>query len=130
MNDVVEQKVTEQPAPEPQGNVPSKDSDKIQIVYILYLVGLVIGITGIVGVIMAYIYKGDAPEWEQSHYRFQIRTFWIGLLFMVLGAILALVVVGYLIFLFWMVWLIIRCVKGMKYYNNKEAVPEPGTWMF
>ncbi|WP_233243610.1 DUF4870 family protein [Bacterioplanes sanyensis] len=125
MNEVVEHD-----SPEPPGNVPSKDSDKIQIVYILYLLGLVIGITGIVGVMMAYIYKGDAPEWEQTHYRFQIRTFWIGLLFMVVGGILTFVGIGVLLYFAWLIWLIVRCVKGMKYLSNKQAVPEPGTWMF
>src|SRR5258708_39589824 len=49
------------------------------IVYILYLVGLIVPMTPIVGLIMAYVNYGDAPEWVQSHYRFQIRTFWIGL---------------------------------------------------
>lgn len=56
-----------------------------KIVYILYLVGVVFGITGLIGVVMAYIYKSDAPEWLSSHYQFQIRTFWIGLLYLVVG---------------------------------------------
>jgi len=30
---------------------------------------------------MAYIYKGDAPDWLKSHYRYQIRKFWIGILY-------------------------------------------------
>jgi len=100
------------------------------IVYILYLVGLVFGITGIVGVIMAYINRGDAPDWLKSHYQFQIRTFWIGALFMLIGVILAFVLVGYLVLLFWVVWLIVRCVKGMKFLGKKEALPDPTGWMF
>jgi uncharacterized membrane protein len=100
------------------------------IIYILYLVGIVFGITGIVGVVMAYIYKGDAPEWLQSHYQFQIRTFWIGALYMLIGFILVFVFIGYLILLFWVVWLIIRCVKGMKALDQKEAHPDPTGWMF
>src|SRR5579862_5866741 len=51
---------------------PSEGSTA-QIVYILYLVSLVFGVTGIVGVIMAYVNRSDAPEWVQTHYRFQIR---------------------------------------------------------
>ena len=45
------------------------------IVYILYLVGLIAGITTVVGVVIAYVNRADAPEWVQSHYQFQIRTF-------------------------------------------------------
>jgi uncharacterized membrane protein len=101
-----------------------------KLVYILYLAGIVIGVTGIVGVVMAYINRTDAPEWLKSHYDFQIRTFWIGLLYMIVGAILSLVVVGALILLFWVVWLIVRCVKGIKYLDNEEAHPNPEGWMF
>ena len=75
-------------------------SGTAQIVYILYLVGLVFGVTGIVGVVMAYINKSEAPEWLQAHYQFQIRTFWIGALYMLIGIITAVVFIGYLILIF------------------------------
>lgn len=101
-----------------------------KIVYILYLVGIIFGITGIVGVVMAYINKGDAPDWLKTHYQFQIRTFWIGALYMILGILLSLVIIGYFVLLFWIVWLIIRCVKGMKSLELKEAHPNPTGWMF
>jgi uncharacterized membrane protein len=104
--------------------------DTAKIVYILYLVGLVFGLTGIVGVVMAYINRDDAPEWLKSHYQFQIRTFWIGGLYMFIGVILAIVLIGYLVLLFWMIWLIVRCVKGMKSLDQKEAHPNPTGWMF
>ena len=65
------------------GNSPTTKG-AAKIVYILYLVSLLFGITGIIGVVMAYINKDDAPEWLQTHYQFQIRTFWIGALFIFL----------------------------------------------
>jgi len=101
-----------------------------KIVYILYLVGVVFGVTGIVGVVMAYINRGDAPEWLQSHYQFQIRTFWIGALYIFVGFLLSLIVIGWLILLFWLVWLIVRCVKGMKYLDQQQSYPNPTSWMF
>ena len=100
------------------------------LIYILYLVGIVIGITGLVGVIMAYVNRGDGPDWLDSHYQFQIRTFWIGLLYMILGMGLSVILVGYLILLFWLIWLIVRCVKGLKYLDKSEAIPNPTSWMF
>ena len=33
------------------------------LIYILYLVSLIVGVTALVGVIMAYMNKGEAPEW-------------------------------------------------------------------
>ncbi len=101
-----------------------------KIVYILYLAGIIFGITGIIGVIMAYMNKSDAPDWLKSHYQSQIRTFWIGGLYMLIGVLLSIVLIGYLILLFWVVWLIIRCVKGMKSLDQKEAHPNPTGWMF
>lgn len=99
-------------------------------VYVLYLVSLLIGITAVVGVIIAYVNRSSAPEWLQEHYRFQIRTFWIGLLYAFVGALTALILIGWLILLFTLVWFIVRCVKGMMYLNEKRAPADPGSWMF
>jgi uncharacterized membrane protein len=101
-----------------------------KIVYILYMVGILFGITGIVGVVMAYINKADAPEWLKTHYQFQIRTFWIGALYIVLGSILSLVLIGWLVLLFWVVWLIVRSVKGIKALDSEKAIENPTRWLF
>ena len=100
-----------------------------KIVYILYLIGLVFGITWLIGVVMAYINKDDAPEWLKSHYQFQIRTFWIGTLYIFIGIILSFVLIGILVLFFFVIWLIVRCVKGIKYLDQKEAPPNPTGWM-
>lgn len=101
-----------------------------KIVYMLYLVGLVFGITGIIGVVMAYVNHDESPDWLKSHYRFQIRTFWIGLLLMFLGSILSIILIGWFIFLFWIVWLVIRCIKGMKNLELEKPVDDPASWLF
>ena len=106
------------------------NSSTAKLVYILYLVGLVFGITGIIGVVVAYINKNDGPEWLQSHYRFQIRTFWMGFVFLLVGSILSVVLIGWLVLLFWLVWLIIRCVKAMKQLELQQPVEDEKTWMF
>ncbi|NNL06322.1 MAG: hypothetical protein HKO86_01260 [Gammaproteobacteria bacterium] len=101
-----------------------------KLVYILYLVSLLIGITAIVGLIIAYVNRDDAPGWLQSHYQFQIRTFWIGAFYMIVGILLLQFLIGLLILLFFIFWLIVRCARGIKYLDKKEAYPEPGSWMF
>ncbi len=100
-----------------------------KIVYILYLLGLLFGVTWLIGVVMAYINKDDAPEWLKSHYQFQIRTFWIGTLYIFIGIILSFVLIGILVLFFFVIWLIVRCVKGIKYLDQKEAPPNPTGWM-
>ena len=102
----------------------------VKVIYLLYLANILIQFLGIIGVIVAYVNKDDAPEWLQSHYQFQIRTFWIGLLFIIAGGILLTAGVGALILLFWVKWVIIRCAKGIKYLDQKQPHPNPTTWLF
>lgn len=101
-----------------------------KLVYLLYLISLLIGVTAVVGLIVAYVNRDDAPGWLQSHYQFQIRTFWIGGLYMLVGIMLLQFLIGLLILLFFILWLIVRCAKGIKYLDKEEAYPEPGSWMF
>ena len=106
------------------------EADNANLVYILYLVSLLVGITGIVGLIMAYVNRAEAPEWVQTHYTFQIRTFWIGLLYGVIGLISAIIVVGFFWLMFVLVWWIIRCAKGMQAISRGAPYDRPGTWLW
>ncbi|EHQ51771.1 MULTISPECIES: DUF4870 family protein [Ectothiorhodospira] len=108
---------------------PGKDQTLMpKIIYVLYLISPIVGLTGLIGVIVAYVYRGDSSGWLRSHYDFQIRTFWMGLVYMVVGVLLAFVLIGYLVLLFWFVWLIIRCVKGLKALGEGQAVTHPERW--
>ena len=88
------------------------------------------GLTTLVGVIMAYVYRGSAPAWVQTHYQFQIRTFWIVLLGCVIGGGLSLIIIGIPILIAVVIWYIVRCVKGMQYVGRREAYPNPETWLW
>ena len=114
----------------PGSRPPSTDSQafNVKIIYILYLVSIAVGLTSIIGVIMAYIYKDNAPDWLRSHYRYQIRTFWMGFLYAVIAGLLTAVIIGFLLFLGIMVWLVVRCIKGMQCLERGEPVPDPETW--
>ena len=101
-----------------------------KVIYALYAIGVVLGATVIVGVVLAYIARDDAPNWLASHYRFQIRTFWLLLLFSFIGAVLTLVLVGYLVLVATAVWLIVRCVKGWRHLDRREPVDNVETWLF
>ena len=115
-------------------NVPTSnsaaDAKNANIIYILYLVAFVVGITALIGVIMAYVNRQGAPEWVQSHYRYQIRTFWIGLLYGTIGVITSFVVIGFAVLLFLAVWYIVRCVKGMQQLHGSTPVANPATWLW
>jgi uncharacterized membrane protein len=120
--------MTETPiAPAPQARSTASTA---KIVYVLYLVTLVLQVTSIIGVVMAYIYEGEAPDWLRTHYRYQIRTFWIGLLYAVAGALLSVVFIGFALLVFVAVWLVIRCVKGLQALDRDQPVANPTTWLW
>ncbi len=100
------------------------------IVYILYFAAYVVGITALIGVIIAHVQVGTAEPILASHYRFQIRTFWIGVLYLVVGGVLTLVLIGFLILLWWFVWSLVRNIKGVLALNENQPIANPGSWMF
>lgn len=122
---------TEVTQQEPSTQVPKSEISTTvpTIIYVLYLVSFFLGITSIVGLIMAYVNKGDG-NYLDSHYQFQIRTFWIGLLYSFIGVLLLSISIGVIVLLFTAIWLIVRCVKGFKYLGKQEPMPDPTSWMF
>ncbi len=104
--------------------------DMAKIVYVLYLIGLLTGLTIIIGVVMAYIYKDDSPEWLRTHYESQIRIFWMGILYSIIATLLIFVLIGFLLYFVIAVWWIVRCVKGLKYLDQKQAYPDHQSWAF
>jgi uncharacterized membrane protein len=109
------------------GKDPAKSAN---LIYILYLVGLLVPIVPIVGVVLAYLYRKDMTGWLESHNTFQIRTFWIALLFGIVSLVLTVIFIGWLLYVGVVVWLIIRCVKGMQAVGKREPIADPYTWMF
>ena len=110
------------------------DQDKSQsaamLVYILMLAAPLFLVTALIGVIIAYVYRDDAPEWLQSHFQLQIRTFWIAFLFFFTGFILLLILIGKLILLITLIWYLVRIIKGIKTLNRKQPYPNPTNWGF
>jgi uncharacterized membrane protein len=100
------------------------------VVYILYLAAYFTGLTGLIGVIIAHVQVDSADELLRTHYRFQIRTFWIGLLYLVVGTILLFVVVGIAVLFWWFVWSLVRNVKGVLALNENRPIANPTSWMF
>lgn len=105
------------------------DAGMATIIYVLYLASFVVGISSIVGVSMAYVVRGSSPAWLQSHYRFQIMTFWLFFLFAVISALLMFVFIGFLTGALAAIWFIVRCVKGIMWMQKGQEVPNPGSWM-
>lgn len=99
-------------------------------VYVLYGVGYFTGMTALIGVVIAYMKVDDADPVLRSHYRFQIRTFWIGLLYLAIGIPLCMVLIGIPILVWWSVWSLIRIVKGFLLLIEQKPIVDPGSWLF
>jgi uncharacterized membrane protein len=120
---------------EPNSTRPPVVSDRqlVLIVYLLYFAAYIFGITALIGVIIAHIRFPDVNPPLSSHYQFQIRTFWIGLLYVVVGTILAvtvLPVIGGAILIWWLIWSLVRNVKGLLMLNDNKPIQTPTSWMF
>lgn len=105
------------------------DTTMAMVVYALYLASMIVGLTALVGIVIAYVYRGKGPEWLDEHYRYQIRTFWIGMLYGLVCVVLALIGIGFLLLIVLAVWLIVRCVKGFKGLQEKQAPANVDTWL-
>ena len=80
------------------------------------------GVTLLAAVVINYVKKDDVRgTWLESHFRWQIKTFWFSLLWSVLGYLTFVAVIGYFILVANMVWLIYRIAKGwLDLSNDKE----------
>jgi uncharacterized membrane protein len=117
----------------------------LHITYALHAVGLAIGALGaativgsfvfgwpsIIAVIINYVKRGDARgTWLDSHFSWQIRTFWFALLWAGLvflaGLPLTLVIVGFGIwavgFFLLGIWAIYRIATGWMRLNDRRPV--------
>jgi len=93
------------------------------VVYALQAAGFFVGITWIVAIVIDYVKRDDARgTWLESHYRWQIRTFWWGLLWAVIGSITVLVLVGWLVLAVTAIWIVYRIAKGWLYLSENRPL--------
>jgi len=82
------------------------------------------GVPAIVAIVLAYVKRDDAVgTWLESHFRWQIRTFWFALLGGIVGAITLIVLIGWAILCGTAVWVIYRIVKGWLALNDGKPLP-------
>ena len=121
----------------------SEDRTLPTVVYALYLLGLINGLTVLIGLIVAYANRDRAGPAMETHYTFQIRSFWIAIALWVIGLVLLffgiplmlvligfpLVIAGGLILAGTHIWFALRCILGLVYVSRGEAYPRPRSWL-
>ena len=119
------------------------------VVYALHALSVLIGITGpatiigsfifglpsIVAVIMNYVRQSDVRgTWLQSHFRWQIRTFWFSVLWMVLAGLFSaplVLLLGLGVLTFFLaaaivgIWVLYRVIRGWLALRDGKPLPVP-----
>jgi len=87
----------------------------------------VFGVPSIVAVILNYLKRSEARgTFLESHFRWQIRTFWFTLLWCVLGGLLFATIVGAIVaiplFVAVGLWVIYRVIRGWLALNERKPL--------
>ena len=114
-----------------------------QVIYALHAVSLLIGIVGtatvigafltgwpsLIAVILNYVKRGDVRgTWLESHFRWQIRTFWYGLLWVALCGVFIVMTLGIGILIVWLpliivaAWFIYRVGRGWLALRDRRPM--------
>lgn len=101
------------------------------VIAVLYLIGFATGVGALAGVIVAYLKREEVRgSWAESHIEYLLRTFWFGLLALMVGGLLTLVGVGWLLLAAWVVWTFVRTIRSLVMAINEEPIPEPETLLW
>ena len=127
----------------PSGLVPRQGLVTLtHVIYALHAFSAVIGLisaalivtaflTGwpsIIAVILNYVKRSDVREtWLDSHFSWQIRTFWYALLWVVIAAILFITLIGipvaYAIWVVTGIWVLYRIIRGWLALLSEKPLP-------
>jgi uncharacterized membrane protein len=90
-----------------------------------------IGWPSIIAVVLNYVKRSEARgTWLESHFRWQIRTFWFGALWVVLCVLFVVLTLGLGIFIAWLplglvgLWFIYRIARGWLTLLDRRPMPE------
>jgi uncharacterized membrane protein len=125
---------------QPRGPGPAMDLDTLRlithIVYGLHAFALVTALLGTATILGSFL--GTLPSiaavilngtWLESHFRWQIRTFWFALVWFVVGWLLIFTVIGVFIGFGVLIaaglWVLYRVARGWWVLGQGETMPMP-----
>jgi uncharacterized membrane protein len=134
--------------PVPQTAQPAPSEGMVVLTHVLYgmhgfsalmgLMGTVFVVTAfltgwpsIIAVIINYVKRGSARgTWLDSHYGWQLRTFWYAVLWVAIAGVLFVTVIGapfaWALLVVVGIWVIYRLIRGWIALANGRGVPVPG----
>jgi uncharacterized membrane protein len=94
----------------------------------LIVTAFLTGWPSIIAVILNYVKRSEVRgTWLDSHFSWQIRTFWYALLWLVIGGILFVTLVGIPVaFVLWFatgIWVLYRIIRGWLALTSQKPMP-------
>ena len=95
----------------------------VAVGYLLQILSFAAFFPMLAGVYINYKKRDEVRGcWLESHFKWQLNTFWYGLIWTGIGIVSSIFVVGYLILLLNAVWITLRIAKGWLKLNDDEAM--------
>ena len=93
----------------------------------LIVTAFLTGWPSIIAVILNYVKRSDVRgTWLDSHFSWQIRTFWFALLWLAVGGILFITIVGIpFAFVLWIgtgLWVLYRIIRGWLALSSQRSL--------
>ena len=136
----MENQVENSPAPFPQAPAPSLITTA-HIVYGLHTLSILIGITSPITIVGAFVFgipsivavilnyanhANSRGSFLESHFRWQIRTFWFAAMWILFGAVLFVTIIGiplaWIIFAGAGIWVIYRVARGWLTLQDRKPM--------
>ena len=94
----------------------------------MILTAFLTGWPSIIAVILNYVKRSEVRgTWLDSHFSWQIRTFWFALLWLAVGAVLFATVVGIPVaVILWIgtgIWVVYRIIRGWLALTSQKILP-------
>ncbi len=109
------------------------------VVYGLLLASIMAVVPALVGALIAHWQYRRSARWVASHFRFQARTFWFGVIACVLAVLawrlmghlgasaMAAWTFGYLFLTALLAWLVARCAIGINRLMDNRPIDNPSS---
>lgn len=104
------------------------DKSLTSLIYLLYALSLVLGVTALVAIVMNYVKRDDVQgTWLESHFRWQIRSFWFAVMWIAVSGLMVLTIIGVpfalVLLLIAGLWILYRVVRGWWNLMQRQTMP-------
>jgi uncharacterized membrane protein len=102
----------------------------LAIYALLFFMSMSAGATGVVAIVLIYLYQDRGTDLTRSHYVFQKRTFWAGMIGLIIALVLSrlgLAPLALLVGIPTFIWVVCRCVMGFNHLFFNRPHPKPTT---